>query len=256
MENQENSPLTPVTGSIPLTSKSPFDWDIRGDQRALGIMAHEITRLKEQVTALKNAKVEEIIKLPAEQLHQLGLIDKPTRRLRRGRGSRPLMQGEIEEAKRNCITEASAARWLGVGYLTYRKYCKMYGIWNPKPNLRGKKNIFNPSLGKYPLEEILEGKHPKYPVYRLKDKLIRSGTKKAECEQCGFSERRVTDGKMPIIINFLDGNRHNHKLDNIKILCYNCTFTSGTGYIRRGTKYFDPDYMQGAGQDEIKDSRF
>ena len=41
------------------------------------------------------------------------------------------------------------------------------------------------------LNDILDGKHPEFPVHRLKDKLIRSGIKKAECEQCEFRERRI-----------------------------------------------------------------
>ena len=69
-----------------------------------------------------------------------------------------------------------------------------------------------------------------------------------ECEQCGYGERRITDGKIPLLLNFEDGNKTNHNIENLKILCYNCTFCSGRGYIRRGTIHFnmDPDVIQGA----------
>ena len=106
----------------------------------------------------------------------------------------------------------------------------------------------NPYKGKYPINKILNNQFPDFPIHRLKDKLVRSGIKKSECEQCGFSERRITDGKIPLLLNFEDGNRHNHQLENLKILCYNCTFVSGRGYIKRGTVHFnmDPDILQGA----------
>jgi hypothetical protein len=105
----------------------------------------------------------------------------------------------------------------------------MYGLWNPKPNIRGQRNIFDPERGMYPLSEILQGMYPEYPVYRIKDKLIRSGVKEPKCELCGYHEKRVTDGKIPLILNFMDGNEKNHLLDNMKLYCYNCTFTSGRG---------------------------
>jgi hypothetical protein len=70
---------------------------------------------------------------------------------------------------------------------------------------------------------------------------------------CGFSEKRLTDSKMPLLLVFQDGNMKNHKLENLKILCYNCSFLygkgSGAGCIKRGKKYTlldDPDRAQGA----------
>ena len=35
---------------------------------------------------------------------------------------------------------------------------------------------------------------------------------------------RVTDGKAPLLLDFFDGNWQNHKLDNLRFLCYNCFF--------------------------------
>jgi hypothetical protein len=41
---------------------------------------------------------------------------------------------------------------------------------------------------------------------------------------CGFSERRVTDYKVPLLMNFKDGSKCNYLLDNLELLCYNCYF--------------------------------
>ena len=172
------------------------------------------------------------------------------KRGKRGKAARPLLESEIREARAKSQSAKETARRLGVTYITYKKYAKMYGCHEIcKTNLRRKiQNAINPGKGKYPLHKILNGQFPNFPIHRLKDKLIRSDTKKSECEQCGFHERRVTDGKIPLLLWFEDGDKHNHKLENLKIVCYNCMFLSGRGYIRRGTVHYnmDPDVMQGA----------
>ena len=56
---------------------------------------------------------------------------------------------------------------------------------------------------------------------------------------------------MPILINFKDGNEKNHLLENIQVLCYNCMFLIGRGYIRKGRvefNFLDPDRIQGASE--------
>lgn len=222
----------------------------------------EIEKLKSEVREIKQLQglgesvVEEIQREKerevAERLGIPYLRDKQDSlkiNLKRGKGTRPLLQSEIEAAQAVSKSAREAARKLGVNYITYRKYATMYGIHTllNQFNKGIKKNI-NPESGKYPISKILDGKYPDYPVFRLKDKLIRSKIKDACCEMCGYKERRITDGKIPLLINFEDDNSKNHKLENIKLLCYNCTFVAGKGFIKRGTKYFDPDIMQGSKQ--------
>lgn len=148
------------------------------------------------------------------------------RRAGGGTNRRPLLKSEIEEAQRNTKSGAEAARWLGVSYLTYRKYAKLYGIFeqhkNPggkgmlKPHKRGYSNI--------PLEEILKGEHPNYDVRRLRKRLIKSGVLDEVCALCGFSERRVLDYRVPLMLVYKDGDSRNHRLENLLLLCFNCAF--------------------------------
>ena len=163
--------------------------------------------------------------------------------------SRPPTESEIKEALEKSQSAIKAARRLGVSYQTFKKYSKMYGVHKTPGWPITKKTVLargpiDPNKGKYPIQDVLDGKYPDFPIHRLKDKLIRSGIKKCECEQCGYHERRLTDGKMPLLLNFEDGNKKNHKLENLRLLCYNCTLTSGKGYISRGPKIFDPDILQ------------
>jgi hypothetical protein len=161
---------------------------------------------------------------------------------------KPFLQSEIQEAIDRAPSAKKAARLLGISYITFKKYAKTYGIhvtkgWPVKKGVCCRGPI-DPKKGKFPIQDILDGKHPDFPIHRLKDKLIRSGIKQAECEQCGYKERRLTDGKIPLLLNFEDGNNKNHKIENIRLLCYNCTFTCGKGYISKGPKIFDPDTLQ------------
>ena len=54
--------------------------------------------------------------------------------------------------------------------------------------------------------------------------MIEEGYLKEECALCEFHERRVTDYKIPLILNFKDNNPNHYNLGNIRFLCYNCFF--------------------------------
>jgi hypothetical protein len=45
-----------------------------------------------------------------------------------------------------------------------------------------------------------------------------------ECYWCGFNEKREVDGKIPVIMFFKDGNKHNFRDGNPQLSCYNCYF--------------------------------
>ena len=219
------------------------------ESKVLETIVRELQEVKKKVADLENKTVLEELQLPEEDLKSIGIFSDP-RRLRKGRGARPLLESEIKEAQSHENNATACARYLGVGYNCYKKWAKTYGLFKTNPWGKGdKKRYWAPDKGKYPLNQILEGKFPEYPIYRLKDLLIRSQTKKAECENCGFEEHRITDKKMPLLISFKDGNEKNHLLENIEILCYNCMFLTGRGYIRRGKvefNFLDPDRIQGS----------
>ncbi len=228
------------------SSKTPAQLE----DKVLDVVVRELNEMKQKVANIENNKILEELKLPEEDLRAMGVIKDDLPRIRKGRGSRPLLESEILEAQQHANSAAGCARYLGIGYNCYKKWAKTYGLFKTNPCGKGdRKHYWSPNKGKYPLNQILEGKFPDYPIYRLKDMVIRSGTKAAKCENCGFSERRITDEKMPLLISFKDGNEKNHVLENIEILCYNCMFLMGRGYIRRGKVEFnfvDPDRIQGS----------
>lgn len=220
------------------------------EEKNICALKNELQELKDLVRTIQTQQLSKELQLPIDVIENSSEI-KPNRRTKRGRGNSPLLESELREAQEKTITAADAARYLRVAFSTYKSYCKLYGIWKTNIHYKKEGRIFDAEKGKYPVSRLLEGEFPDYPIYRLKDKLIQAGIKRPECEQCGFNERRITDGKMPLILNFEDGDFKNHRLENLKLLCYNCTFCSGKGWIRRGKKYHvldDPDRAQGANE--------
>jgi 5-methylcytosine-specific restriction endonuclease McrA len=74
------------------------------------------------------------------------------------------------------------------------------------------------------LDDILKGKYPEYPIWKLKQRLLNNGYMLEKCNECGFEEKRITDGKVPLVLDFEDGDRKNHKYENLRMLCFNCSF--------------------------------
>lgn len=150
----------------------------------------------------------------------------PERGTKRGLGARPIMESQIRAAQAASRSAFEAARTLKISYNTYKKYAKMYGIFDNLKNPSGigidkAKAIKN---NKYHIDDLIAGKHLRYPLHKFKNKLFDSGYLPKICGSCGFSEARITDGRMPMLIDFLDGNLNNRKLENIRALCYNCFF--------------------------------
>lgn len=222
--------------------------DVKNIKDLTSVGSDIASEVQKEILAEVESLKQQDINIPFLQKQADNIIFKPRNLI--GKSAKPLLESEILEMQKKTTSAAQAAKRLGVSYPTYKKYCKMYNIFKIRDVKEKRSNIspVNPYKGKYPITKLLNNEFPNFPIHRLKDKLIRSGIKKAECEQCGFGERRITDGKIPLLINFEDGNKHNHKLENIKILCYNCTFVAGRGYIKRGTIHFnmDPDILQGA----------
>jgi len=219
-------------------------------------LIEQVSKLTNEVNELKRdiPSQEEVIK-EISITKNAGFTIKPFKSKRkRGMGAIPLMESEIREAQLKAKSASQAAKFLNVSYITYKKYAKLYNIHSEFSNRCGKgiPKPKNPNHGKYPLNEILAGKFPEYPLWKLKDRLIRAGLKEPCCEQCGYNERRITDNKIPLLLVFEDNNEKNHALENIKVFCYNCSFTAGKIWVKikdRKRWINDPDRLQGSEYD-------
>jgi hypothetical protein len=77
-----------------------------------------------------------------------------------------------------------------------------------------------------------------FPIQKLKDKILERDLMEEKCNLCGFSERRVLDFKMPLIMSFKNGDKRNWVLHNLQLLCYNCYF------LTIGNVFTDRDMQQ------------
>jgi len=148
-------------------------------------------------------------------------------------GSFNILQSEIEYAMKNTLSNRSAAKFLSVHYNTYKKYAKLYfnaddvTLFESHKNQRGAGLTHRSRKGykdKYPIEEVLAGLHPEHPTDKLKQRLFREAYKAEACESCGFDEKRITDLNAPLMLDWIDGDKTNHELDNLRVLCLNCYY--------------------------------
>ncbi len=77
---------------------------------------------------------------------------------------------------------------------------------------------------KIKLLDVLEGLYPNYDPIKLKQNLIKTGWFARKCDNCGYDKENEDDGRVPLILNFLDENTRNHKRENLEMLCFNCFF--------------------------------
>ena len=146
----------------------------------------------------------------------------------------------IEDAQSVTKSNSEAARWLGVHYLTYRKYAKMYGVWEQHLNQKGVGIKKGWATYKVPVDDIITGK--RQPPARwshkvFKKRLIEDGYFNEECHNCSYSEENVETEKICLGIDFKDGNRDNHDLDNLRLLCPNCYLSFNGHFPSSGVFY-------------------
>ena len=149
---------------------------------------------------------------------------------------KPLSKEDILRAMNVTMSNKAAARYLHVSYIHYKKWAKNYDATEEGyPNLfeqhknQAGKGIpkFLKGSGKDPaLLDIIEGRvdASSFSPDKLKYRLITEGYLAEECAVCEFHERRVSDYKIPLLLNFKDNNKKNWNKDNIELLCYNHYF--------------------------------
>lgn len=169
------------------------------------------------------------------------------------RKRRVINQSDIEYALKLKKSINGAAKYLHLSYTTLRKYTKqMHPIEDPAGILppRSLFEIYtNPkgigihkpkrtNIEKFGVsfDDVISGKYPKFPRSKIMPRLFSHGYKQPICEKCGFSEERVTDYKVPLMVNYKDDDKTNFLLSNLEILCYNCYFLWAGDVLRTGYK--------------------
>lgn len=166
-----------------------------------------------------------------------------------GKRCKPLLQltePQIRYAMENTETCGAAAEWLHVDYATFRKYAKLYidaatgkSLFELQKRKYRKKHLAkvrendtslrytkrgNPVFSIVPYEDIFSGKNPTYNRKRLVQRLISDGMLAECCDNCGYNVKRNTDLRSPLKLWYYNHDPDDLRLENIRLLCYNCFF--------------------------------
>lgn len=133
---------------------------------------------------------------------------------------------QLKQAVKNSFSYRQVLAKLGLreaggNYEQIKKYIKEYKLNND--HFKGKGwNAGLRGVGKpiIPLEKILV-KNSSFQSFKLKKRLFAVGLKPKHCERCGWAEK-TANGYLPLELDHINGDRHDNRIENLRVLCPNC----------------------------------
>jgi len=115
-----------------------------------------------------------------------------------------------------------AAMYCKVSYNTFKKFAKQYDLWSPS----NKKGRTGPRIKNKFIHNVLRGEMiSNYRETALLKKAIEEGYLAQACSNCKADFTHFLPPTIPpLVLDFLDGNNKNGKVDNLRILCLNCVY--------------------------------
>ena len=175
------------------------------------------------------------------------------------RPSKILTKEDLLRAMSQTRSNRAAARYLHVSYNHYKKYAKMYKNDEGVTLLEAHKNQAGKGIPKFltgkgkqpPIIDLIEGRVPAthFDPQKIKERLIFEALVEEVCEKCGFNERRVVDNRVPLILHHKNKNKKDFTLDNLEMLCYNCSFLYATSPISDKQVIKMEDYVEKHGEE-------
>jgi len=153
-----------------------------------------------------------------------------------GRPSKQPSKKQIEYAIHSTQSMRMASEYLNMSYITFKKYAKQYGLWNPLPSSKGIRKRNSTRISPYDLKKILQGENPSpYRETVLLKKCFKEGYLEQKCSNCPCDFTHITDETYPLLLDFIDKDHLNTKLENLRVLCLNCVYelqTTMKGWYR------------------------
>jgi hypothetical protein len=141
-----------------------------------------------------------------------------------------LLESHIRYAMANTSNNMAAARFLKVSSHTYKRYAKKYIDEKTGISLyeMHKNQHDGSSQTTRTNKQIVSnlGKRTKYiPLWKVKRSLLRNKIFEEKCQVCGYAEKRLIDGKVPLALHFKDpGVEFPYDIKNLHLICFNCSY--------------------------------
>ncbi len=130
---------------------------------------------------------------------------------------RKINRNEFIKVCESSLSMAEASVKLDLHFNTFKRYAVKFGCYNPNASGKGMKKRGKPKVD---LKNILSGNHPEFQTFKLKNRLLKGGLIENICKVCSISE---WNGKqLNMELDHIDGDRTNHKFENLRMLCPNC----------------------------------
>jgi hypothetical protein len=144
-------------------------------------------------------------------------------------------EAQAREAIAASLTFTEALRhlgmcWSGGNHLTLKKRAAEWSIPTDHfdPDAARRRALRRDAI---PLEQVLV-ENSTYSRGRLKERLYETGLKAPRCEICGQDER-WQGRRMALILDHVNGDARDNRIENLRIVCPNCAATLDTHCGRR-----------------------
>ncbi len=133
---------------------------------------------------------------------------------------------DLRKAVASSVSKRQVLKKLGLveaggNYEQISRYIEVYGI--DYSHFLGKGSNKGRQLLRryvYSLDEILV-KNSTFQSHKLKRRLFKENIKKQKCELCNWAKVSV-DGRIPLELDHINGDHHDNRISNLRILCPNC----------------------------------
>jgi hypothetical protein len=138
------------------------------------------------------------------------------------------------EICKNSKSMAQAASKIGIHFNTFKRRALKLGCYETNQAGVG---LNKKGVKLYSTTSILEGKHPHYQTFKLKSRLLKEKIFENKCSVCGLTE--WCGQELIMELDHIDGDRTNHKKENLRMICPNCHAQTDTYRAKNINKSID-----------------